>query len=139
MNEVILNYFKQLYNGSKMPLYGKNGGIFDFKIDARRGLEWWAMKKAAGIDEIPGEFYKYTKIKDILIERLQKHFTEYTRNMPIPDYFMKARLILISKDGTEHKKLTKFVQSLFYQQSQKYSNSLFCTFESKQPVTKVLK
>ena len=28
--------------------------------------------------------------------------------MSIPDYFMKAKLILISKDGTEYPKLDKF-------------------------------
>ena len=104
-NEVIIHYFKQLYNGPKEPYSGESNGVFDFRVDARRGFERWATNKAAGIDEIAGEFYKNIRIRDILIERLQKHFTEYTRNMSIPDYFIKAKLILISKDGAEYPKI----------------------------------
>ena len=75
-NEVIIHYFKQLYNGPKVPYSGESNGIFDFRVDARRGLERWATNKAAGIDEIHGEFYKNIRIRDILIEILQKHFIE---------------------------------------------------------------
>ena len=38
-NEVIIHYFKQLYNSSKVPYYGESNGIFDFRVDVRRGFE----------------------------------------------------------------------------------------------------
>ena len=85
----------------------ENNGIFDYRIDVIRGIEWWAINKASGIDNIPGEFYKNAIMKAEIINRLQQHFKEYTYNMTVPDYFMKAKLILISKDGTEYPEIDK--------------------------------
>ena len=105
-NEIIINYFKKkLYDGPKITPAIESNGIFDFRVNIRRGLDWCATNKAAGLDGIPGELYKITKINELLLERLQLHFTEYTRCMSVPDYFMKAKLILISKDGTEYPKI----------------------------------
>ena len=139
-NEVIIHYFKQLYNGPKGPYSGESNGIFDFRVDARRGLERWATNKAAGIDEIAGEFYKNIRIRDILIERLQKHFTEYTRNMSIPDYFMKAKLILISKDGAEYPKNWPNSSNQYTPDNHKNIRTLYSAlFRASNPVTKILK
>ena len=106
-NLIISEYFKKLYNGPRSVLTVENNGIFDYRIDVIRGIEWWAVNKASGIDNIPGEFYKNAIMKAEIINRLQQHFKKYTYNMTVPDYFMKAKLILISKDGTEYPEIDK--------------------------------
>ena len=100
--EKIINYFKQLYKGPINNFTIENKGIFDYRINVTRGIEKWAINKATGIDWIPGEFYKDTSNKEIITKKLQEHFENYLRNMEVPDYFMKAKLCLISKDGTEY-------------------------------------
>ena len=68
----------------------------------KRAIEQWASNKAAGEDYIPGGFYKDKANRKIIIERLEKHFKEYIQTTEISNYFMEAKLILISKDNTEY-------------------------------------
>ena len=79
--------------------------IFDYRLNIKRGVQYWALKKSTGINRIRGEFYKNAKWQDELLNRLQNHFTEYLHNNEIPDYFMKAKLILVSKEKTEYPKI----------------------------------
>ena len=53
------------------------------------------------MNNIPATFYKDYD-KGLIANRLQKHFIEYLHWSEIPEYFMKAKLILISKEDTEY-------------------------------------
>ena len=104
MTQIIKEYFEQLYLGSKDAWEMKNN-IFDYRLNIKRGIQYWALKKSTGIDGIPGEFYKNAKWQYELLNRLQNHFTKYLHNNEIPYYFMKAKLILVSKEKTEYPKI----------------------------------
>ena len=57
MTQIIKEYFEQLYLGSEDKWEMKNN-IFDYRLNIKRGIQYWALKKSTGIDGIPGEFYK---------------------------------------------------------------------------------
>ena len=104
MTQIIKEYFEQLYLGSDGTWEIKHN-IFDYRLNIKRGIEYRGLNKSTWIDGIPGEFYKSAKWQDELLNRLQNHFTKYLHNNEIPDYFMKAKLILVSKEKTEYPKI----------------------------------
>ena len=42
-----------------------------------------------------------------MCKRLEEHFQKYLKEGKVPEYFMKAKMILISKDGSRHPKIDK--------------------------------
>ena len=78
-----------------------NNGIFDYTISIDEAIKRIATNKAVGWDYIPGEMYKIDKNSKELKSRLRKHFIRYIETSYILNYFMNAKLVLISKDDTE--------------------------------------
>ena len=50
-----------------------SNGIFDFRLNIWKGIEYWATNKAVGTDGIPGKFFKDLD-KTTLIKRLKNTF-----------------------------------------------------------------
>ena len=42
-----------------------------------------------------------------MCKRLEEHFQKYLKEGKVPEYFMKAKMKLISKDGSRHPKIDK--------------------------------
>ena len=100
--QIIIKYYEQIYSSKNVKRVKIENSNYDYRIDVRRAIEQWASNKAAGADYIPGGFYKDKASRKIIIERLEKHFKEYIQTTEIPNYFMEAKLILISKDNKEY-------------------------------------
>ena len=78
-----------------------DNGCFNFKWDIERAISHMSKSKTEGWDIISGEVLKLDKTHP-LIEKLKNKFEEWIQVGKIPDHLMKARLILISKENTDH-------------------------------------
>ena len=109
----VINYYESLFRDEEIKtiniynnIYNNiYGNIFDFRWNIIRAIENWSANKAPGPDQIPGSLFKNKIHKMVLASRLANHFKEYLIESDIPRYFMEAKLILISKDGTEYPKV----------------------------------
>ena len=78
-----------------------------FRLNVDRAIDSITRNKACGLDHIPGELFKIHKWRIDIKERIKKHFTEYITKAEVPEYFMEARLVLFSKDGTNYPSIDK--------------------------------
>jgi hypothetical protein len=93
----IESYYKNLFWSDSSSLdFVYNDCDDDIKIDVDRGINKCAKDKAVGIDGIPEEWYKMdiTNMK----YKLRKIFVFCLDTGLVPDYWMKSKLILISKE-----------------------------------------
>ena len=100
-NEIVTEYYQNIVNWSRYTLKIRNNGIFNYKIDIERAIDRIANGKAIGWDYIQGEMLKLKHNTDLLKVRLQDHFRNYVMTGDVPEYFMNARLILLSKDDSD--------------------------------------
>ena len=100
-NEIVAEYYQNIFNWSRYTLKIRNNGIFKYKIDIERAIDRIANGKAIGWYYIPGEMFKLKQNTDLLKVRLQDHFRNYVMTGDVPEYFMNARLILLSKDDSD--------------------------------------
>ena len=105
-DKIVKQFFEKLYNSNEQPYKVPSNGIFDFRLNIWKGIEYWATNKAVGTDGISGKFFKDWD-KTTLIKRLKIHFIKYLQESEIPEYYMEVRLILISKDDTEYPEISK--------------------------------
>ena len=77
MKNIVINYFKSLYKDNSDKIDTKFNGYLDYRLEIDRAIESLATNKASGVDNIPGEFYKYKEMKEDIKHRLQWHFKEY--------------------------------------------------------------
>ena len=73
-----------------------NNGIFEFHCDIIRAIETLSRSRAAGIEGMPSKIYRHNVDHPIIL-KLKNAFDEWIQNSNTPDYFMKGRLVLISK------------------------------------------
>ena len=100
-NKKVKDFYQILYKWEQKPKEIINNGIFNYEIEIDKAIRRMAKDKATGWDNIPGEFFKSFSKSEELKQSLKNNFTEYVMNGKIPDYFMKARLILLSKEDNE--------------------------------------
>ena len=90
----------------------------------RGGVRNLSQGKTWGMDGVPSEIFKLNN-KEFQIkfnEKLNQTFIKYIMNNQTPKYFSTARLVLLSKDKSHYPQLNEQDQSVFYPQSQKFSN-----------------
>ena len=97
----VKEYFQAAFKDDLPEAKINNNGIFDYTINIDEAIRRIAINKAVGWDYIPGEMYKIDQNSKELKSRLRKHFVRYIETDYIPNYFMNAKLVLISKDDTE--------------------------------------
>ena len=102
MKNIVINYFESLYKDNSDKIDAKFNGYLDYRLEIDRSIESLATNKASGVDNIPGEFYKHKEMEVDIKYRLQWHFKEFLLKGEVPNYFMNAKLVLISKDDTDH-------------------------------------
>ena len=137
-DKIVKQFFEKLYKSNEQPYKVPSNGIFDFRLNIWKGIEYWATNKAVGTDGIPEKFFKDWD-KTTLIKRLKIHFSKYLQESEIPEYYMEARLILISKDDTEYPEISKtrpisvlptitkiFELSIFHYLEDAVKSILFC-------------
>ena len=95
-------YFDEIYKSEPRVCKIHNYKIFDFNIDIDRAINTVAKNKAVGYDLIPGELYKDEKIEEELKHRFDEHFRSYKTIGIIPNYFLTAKLVLLSKNNQEY-------------------------------------
>ena len=105
-DKIVKQFFKKLYNSKEQSYKVPSNGIFDFRLNIWKGIEYWATNKAVGTDGISEKFFKDWD-KTTLVKRLKIHFTKYFQESEILEYYMEARLILICKDDTEYPEISK--------------------------------
>ena len=106
-NKLVVKHFSNLFNDEESNIWISNNGIFDYRPDIDFAKNKIAKDKACGPDAVPGEIFKISEIENELKHKLRISFENYLRLWKIPDYFMKARLILLSKDGTNQPDIEK--------------------------------
>ena len=57
-DKIVQQFFEKLYNSNEQPYKVPNNGIFDFRLNIWKGIEYWATNKAVGTSGIPGKFFK---------------------------------------------------------------------------------
>ena len=104
--KIIKEYYETLYSGynSKIEIETENN-IPSLRV--KEAIEKVAIGKAAGVDEINAEWYKPKIIRSKMCKRLEEHFQKYLKEGKVPLYFIKSKMILISKDGSRHPKIDK--------------------------------
>ena len=107
MTKIIVNYFSNLYKCNPKKIEIRYNNIWDFRMNIDRAIDFIATNKAWGIDSIPGEFYKTSEARNEIKNRISTHFELYIHREEIPEYFMQAKLVLISKDGSDHPPIGK--------------------------------
>jgi hypothetical protein len=126
MQDYVQQYFtKPFYSDSKTSEL-PNNGIFNFSVDLERAFESVAKNKAVGFDNLLGDIF-----------RINDHFSSYLRTWRVPSYFMRGRLILLSKDKSEFPTIdrtrpitvlpaiTKLFESSILHNLEKSTNSTF--------------
>ena len=102
-NYIIKQFFNKLFDDAPTYKGIESNGIFDYRLEIDRAIQQLSSKKAMGLDYIPDLLFKI-KDSESIINRIRIHFEEYVRKWQAPIYFMYARLILFSKDGTDTSK-----------------------------------
>ena len=97
----VKEYFQTVFQDNLPTAEITYNGIFDYTINIDEAIRNIAINKAVGWDYIPGEIFKIDKYSEKLKLRLIEHFIRYIETGYVPNYFMHAKLILISKDDTE--------------------------------------
>ena len=100
-------YFNNIYKGREKHKLKINNNIFDFTFEIDSALEALATHKAAGPDLISAECLKVKDKRNEMKSRLFAHFTDHLHNWRVPDYYMKARLVLFSKEDNENPEINK--------------------------------
>ena len=100
-NKKVKDFYQKLYKWEQKPKEIINNVIFNYEIEIDKAIWRIAKDKATEWDNIPEEFFKALSKSEELKQRLKNNFTEYVMNGKIPDYFMKSRLILLSKEDNE--------------------------------------
>ena len=67
-----------------------------------RQLRKLRVRKAVGINKISTEWYKLRKWRKEIWSALDKHFKGYLIKVEIRNYYIKAKLILISKNNNKY-------------------------------------
>ena len=81
--------------------------FFNYKIEIEKAIDRIANGKVIRWDYIPGEMFKLKYNTVLLKVRLQDHFKNYVMTGDVPEYFMNARLILLSKDDSDTPQINK--------------------------------
>ena len=73
-------------------------------INVEEGIERVAKRKAVGVDGVSGEWIRINKdedddLKSIKIEKLRTVFKEVIQTSSIPEFWMKSKIVLISKEN----------------------------------------
>ena len=101
-DKMVKQYFNNIYKGREKHKLKINNNIFDFTVEIDRALEALATHKATGPDLISAECLKVKDKRNEMKSRLFAHFTDHLHNWRVPDYYMKARLVLFSKEDNEN-------------------------------------
>ena len=104
---MVKQYYNNIYKGREKHKLKINNNIFDFTVEIDRALEALAIHKAAGPDLISAECLKVKDKRNEMKSRLFAHFTDHLHNWRVPDYYMKARLVLFSKEDNENQEINK--------------------------------
>ena len=103
MNNKIKDYYQQIYHDEAKTNNHKHWNPRQEKRpDIEKAIKRIASNKANGLDNIPGEIYKYRETREQMISKLMPHFIRYMEESRVPQYFMEGKLVLISKDSTEY-------------------------------------
>ena len=106
MNKMIYVHYNNFYthDSTKVNIEYNN---WDFRLNVDTEIYSIARNKACGLYHIPSELFKIHKWRIDIKERIKKKFTEWITKAEIPEYFMEARLVLFSKDGTNYPSIDK--------------------------------
>ena len=107
MKELIVAHFTNQYKDLNTKTNIRFNGNIDYRLEIERAINSVATNKASGIDNIPGELYRNRDARQLIKDKIETHFKQYLINSDVPDYFMHAKLVLISKDVTDHPTLVR--------------------------------
>ena len=97
---LIKNYFEKLYNLNNTNLKINSNGIYNYTWDLKRAVDNQSKSQAVGIDNVPGRTFKQNMDSPIMV-KINKAFNSWILNNRIPNYLMKGKLILLSKDKSD--------------------------------------
>ena len=98
------DYYKTLLNNDEKFTQQRFNSQIEHTINVEEGLERVAKRKAVGVDGVSGEWIILNKdedddLKSIKIEKLRTVFKEVIQTSSIPDFWMKSKIVLISKEN----------------------------------------
>ena len=97
---LIKSYFEKLYNSNNINLKINSNGIYSYTWDLKRAVDNLSKSQAVGIDNVPGRAFK-AKMDSPIMVIINKAFNSWILNNRIPNYLMKGKLILLSKDKSD--------------------------------------
>ena len=106
MAKVVKGYYENLYAGSSFKIEITQDGIIP-NLRLNEAIEESAVGKAVGLDGISAEWLKNRNWRKDIWNILNRHFKNYLIKGEIPNYFMKAKLVLISKDDSKYPTIDK--------------------------------
>ena len=100
--KIWLQYYDQILNTNEPITKRWYTNNEKYEVKTLRGLMTLARNKATGIDKVPGEWIRVTnenndidKMKTTFINNI---FVDWVKNKNIPNFWMRSKLILISKE-----------------------------------------
>ena len=112
MKELIVSHITNQYKDLNTKTNIWFDGNIDYRLEIARAIYSVATNKASGIENILGELYRNRDARLLIKDKIEIHFSQYLFNSDVPDYFMLAKLVLISKDGTDHPTIDKTISIL---------------------------
>ena len=104
------DYYKTLLNNDEKLTWQRFNNQIEHTINVEEGLERVAKRKAVGVDGVSGEWIRLNKdeddnLKSIKTEKLRTVFKEVIQTSSIPDFWMKSKIVLISKENNNTPKI----------------------------------
>ena len=102
-SKIWLDYYRKLLNGDKLLTTENFNNNNPYVLETVKGLAKIANNKSVGVDRVPGEWIKIRFNKEseetnkLKIQKLEEIFRMWIEKNYIPDFWMKSKLILISK------------------------------------------
>ena len=98
------DYYKTLLKNDEKLTQQRFNNQIERTFNVEEGLERVAKRKAVGVDGVLGELIRLNKdedddLKSIKIGKLRTVFREVIQTSSIPDFWMKSKIVLISKEN----------------------------------------
>ena len=105
--KLVKGHFSKLYSDEIRKIVIRNNGIFNYEVNVESALNKISKGKACDLDNIPDTVYRWKETQENLKQKLKEKFSTILKCGEVPPYFMKARLILLSKDNTDCPEITR--------------------------------